>query len=224
MPLPAIPAVSLVSQWSHQIQLGKATWTGGSQTCLRFILWMDFICLLQFPENHLQGKIHFSLQDSWYPWASASFTSKKTRWFFINLQPNSWVRLLFHHTGGQASTVSNWIWTLSCDLCNIYRVREMYSRNAMIILISLERLHAFPCLRSSSLGNHLKKPTMSENMSSARDLSIFCLGHNKMQEIESKCIPKTISFSCRLLSLSYTNTKPWKMTDFKFVILAWNNI
>lgn len=185
---------------------------------------MDFICLLLFPENHLQGKIHFSLQDSWYPWASASFMGKKTIWLFVNLQPNSCVRLLFHHTGGQTSTVSNRIWTPSCDLYNIYRVIEKHSRNAMIILISLKRLHAFSCLRSSSLGNHLKKPTVSENTSSAWDLSIFCLGHNKMQEIELKCIPKTISFSCRLLTLSYANTKPWKMTDFKFIILAWNNI
>lgn len=135
---------------------GSATWTGSSQPSLRFILQMDFICLLRFPENHLQGKIHFSLQDSWYPWASASFIGKKMRWLLVNLQPNSCVSLLFHHTGSQTSTVSNWIQSPSWNLYNIYSITEMHSRNAMIILISLERLHAFPCLRSSSLGTHLK--------------------------------------------------------------------
>lgn len=172
---------------------GSATWTGSSQSSLRFILQMDFVCLLWFPENHWQGKIHFSLQDSWYPWASASFIGKKTRWLLVNLQPNSCVRLLFHHTGGQISTVSNWIWSPSCNLFNIYRVTEMHSRNAMIILISLERLHAISLPEIIFSGDLFKiKPMRSENVSSAWDLSIFCLGHNKMQEIEAKCIPKTI--------------------------------
>lgn len=135
---------------------GSTMWIGSSQPSVKFILQMDFICLLQFPENHLQGKIHLSLQDSWYPWASASSIGKKMRWLLVNLQPNSCVRLLFHHTGGQTSTVSLWIWPPFCDLYNIYSSTEMHSSNTMIILISLERLHAFPCLRSSSLGTHLK--------------------------------------------------------------------
>lgn len=158
MASPAIPTISLISQRSQPFSVGQgsAMWTGSSQPSARFILQMDFICLLQFPENHLQGKIHFSLQDSWFPWASASFIGKKMRWLLVNLKPNSFVRLLFHHTGGQTSTASNWKLSLSCDLYNIYSITEMHSRSAMIILISLERRHAFPCLRSSSLGTHLK--------------------------------------------------------------------
>ena len=70
---PEIPTISLVT--SVSAGQGSAVWTGSSQPSLKFIRQIDFICLLQFPENHLQDKIHLSLQDSWYPWAPASFIS-----------------------------------------------------------------------------------------------------------------------------------------------------
>lgn len=140
------------------------------------------------------------------------------RCFIVNLPPNSCARLLLPHTGSQVSTVSSWMWSPSWDLWSIYSIAEMHSRNAMIILISLERLRAFPCLRSSSLGTHLKLNHCILKTRFGHEIWVFsCLGRNKMQKTESKCAPK----KCILLHASLSSLhkyKPWRVKDFKLLI------
>lgn len=150
--------------------------------------------------------------------APASSTGKKMRCFLINLPPNSCARLLLPLTGGQASTVSSWMWSPSWDLQSIYSIAETHSRNAMIILISLERLHTFCCLRSSSLGTHLKRNHCVLKTRFGHEIWVFsCFGHNKMQKTESKCAPKNYVLLLHASLSSLHKYKLWKRKDFKFI-------
>lgn len=174
---------------------------------------------LPFTVSWKQSKIHFSPQDSWHTCAPASSTGKKTRCFLVSLPPNSCASLLLPHTGGQASTVSSWTWSPSWDLRSICSIAEVHSRNAMIILISLERLHAFPCLRSSSLGTCFERNHCVLKTRLRHEIWAFsCPGHNKMQEIESKCAPKNYILLLHASLSSPHKYKPWKVKDFKLII------
>lgn len=136
---------------------------------------------LLFTVSWKESKIHFSPQDSWHLCAPASSTVKKTRCFLVNLPPNSWARLLLPQTGDQASTVSSWMWS-PFEIYVVFTALQKCTAE-MQWLFLLERLHAFPCLRSSSLGTHLKLNHCVLKTRLGHEIWVFsCLSHNKMQK------------------------------------------